>query len=259
MNRDTALVTGASSGIGRELARQFARHGHDLVLVARREAELAAVADDLESRHGIAATTIPMDLDDEAAPQELYDAVHDHDLDVGILVNNVGIGTYGPFAESDLDEEQTQLRLNVTTLVTLTRLFLDDFTERGTGKVLNVGSVAGFQPGPFMAGYYASKAYVNSFTEAIAEELRGTGVSATVLCPGPVDTEFQDRAGMGNSAVGSTYMQPVEDVAQAGYRGLMSGETVVVPGLPMKLLTTLARITPRPILRRVARRVNSDR
>ncbi|WP_435364972.1 SDR family NAD(P)-dependent oxidoreductase [Haloarchaeobius sp. DYHT-AS-18] len=259
MNRDTALVTGASSGIGRELARQFARHGHDLVLVARREDELAAAAEELESRHGIEATTIPKDLDDEAAPQELYDEVHERGLDVGILVNNVGIGTYGPFSESALDREQTQLRLNVTTLVTLTRLFLDDFTERDAGKVLNVGSVAGFQPGPFMAGYYASKAYVNSFTEAIAEELRDTGVNATVLCPGPVDTEFQARAGMQDSAVGSTYMQPVEAVAKAGYRGVMSGETVVVPGLSMKVLTVLARVTPRPILRRVARRVNSDR
>ncbi|WP_439027620.1 SDR family NAD(P)-dependent oxidoreductase [Haloarchaeobius sp. DT45] len=259
MNRDTALVTGASSGIGRELARQFARHGHDLVLVARREDELAAVADELESRHGIDATSIPKDLDDEAAPQELYDEVHERGLDVGILVNNVGIGTYGPFSESDLDREHTQLRLNVTTLVTLTRLFLDDFTGRDAGKILNVGSVAGFQPGPFMAGYYASKAYVNSFTEAIAEELRGTGVSATVLCPGPVDTEFQERAGMQDSAVGSAYMQPVEDVANAGYKGLMTGKPVVIPGLPMKLLTVLARVTPRPILRRVARRVNSDR
>ncbi|MCT9094478.1 SDR family oxidoreductase [Haloarchaeobius sp. HME9146] len=259
MNRDTALVTGASSGIGRELARQFARHGHDLVLVARREDDLDAVAEELESRHGIDAASIPKDLDDEAAPQELYDEVHERDLDVGVLVNNVGIGTYGPFSESDLGREQSQLRLNVTTLVTLTRLFLDDFTARDRGKILNVGSVAGFQPGPFMAGYYASKAYVNSFTEAIAEELRDTGVNATVLCPGPVDTEFQERAGMQDSAVGSTYMQPVEDVAKAGYKGVMSGKTVVVPGLPMKLLTVIARVTPRPILRRVARRVNSDR
>ncbi|WP_435333993.1 SDR family NAD(P)-dependent oxidoreductase [Haloarchaeobius sp. TZWWS8] len=259
MNRDTALVTGASAGIGRELARQFARHGHDLVLVARREDVLQQVAEDLESRYGVDVTTIEKDLDDESAPRELYDAVHERELDIGILVNNVGIGTYGPFADSDLDRERTQLRLNVTTLVTLTRLFLDDFQERGEGKVLNVGSVAGFQPGPFMAGYYASKAYVNSFTEALAEEFRGTTLSATVLCPGPVDTEFQARAGMEDSAVGSVYTEPVEKVAKAGYEGVMSGDAVVVPGLPMKLTTALVRILPKPVVRRVARRVNSDR
>ncbi|WP_435347815.1 SDR family NAD(P)-dependent oxidoreductase [Haloarchaeobius sp. HRN-SO-5] len=259
MDRDTALVTGASSGIGRELARQFARHGHDVALVARREGVLADVAGDLESRYAVDATTISMDLDRDGASDALYEAVHDRDLDVGILVNNVGIGTAGPFAEADLDEERTQLRLNVVTLVELTRLFLDDFTDRGRGRVLNVGSTAGFQPGPFMAGYYASKAYVNSFTEALAEELRGTGVSATVLAPGPVDTDFQDRAGMGDSAVGSTYKQSVEQVATAGYRGVMRGDAVVVPGLPMKALSLLARVTPRPIRRRVARRVNERR
>ncbi|WP_435359611.1 SDR family NAD(P)-dependent oxidoreductase [Haloarchaeobius sp. DFWS5] len=259
MNRDTALITGASAGIGRELARQFARHGHDLVLVARREAVLDEAADELESRYGVTVTTIVKDLDDDDAPQELYDEVHEQDLDVGVLVNNVGIGTYGPFAESDLDRELTQLRLNVTTLVTLTRLFLDDFTARGSGKILNVGSVAGFQPGPFMAGYYASKAYVNSFTEALAEELRESDVSATVLCPGPVDTEFQSRAGMGHSTVGSTFTHSVEQVGKAGYEGTMQGKAVVVPGLPMKALTMLARVTPKPVLRRLTRRVNDDR
>lgn len=259
MTRDTALITGASSGIGRELARQFARHGHDVVAVARSEDTLVEVADELESSYAVDVTPLPMDLDRDGASEALYDAVHERDLDVGILVNNVGIGTYGTFAESDLDEERTQLRLNVVTLVELTRLFLDDFTERDRGKILNVGSTAGFQPGPFMAGYYASKAYVNSFTEALADELRDTGVSATVLAPGPVDTNFQSRAGMEHSAVGSTYKQPVEDVAKAGYTGTMKGKAVVVPGLPMKALWLLSRVTPRPILRRVARRVNGDR
>jgi short-subunit dehydrogenase len=259
VNRDTALVTGASSGIGCELAREFARHGHDVVLVARREAVLADVVAELESNYAVDATGIAMDLDADGASDELYGEVHDRNLDVGILVNNVGIGTSGAFADSDMDDERSQLRLNVVTLVELTRLFLDDFTERDRGKVLNVGSTAGFQPGPFMAGYYASKAYVNSFTEAVDEELRGTGVNATVLCPGPVDTDFQSRAGMEDSAVGSTYKQPVEQVARAGYEGVMGGNTVVVPGLPMKVLSLLSRVTPRPVLRRVARRVNENR
>ena len=257
--KDTALVTGASGGIGRALARQFARHGHDVVLVARSEDALADAATEFEDRYGVTATTIVHDLDQPHAADALYDDVQERDLDVGILVNNVGIGTYGEFHETDLGEERSQLRLNVETLVVLTRLFLADFRERDRGKVLNVGSTAGFVPGPKMAGYYASKAYVNSFSEALAVENRDTGVDVSVLCPGPVDTGFQERAEMTDSIVGSMFMNDAESVAAAGYRGLLAGDTVILPGFTSKMTYYGERVTPRPILRRVVERVNGDR
>lgn len=257
--KQTALVTGASAGIGRALARQFARHGHDVVLVARREDALNEVAADLESRYDVTATTITQDLDAVDAAEALYDEVTDRSLEIGILVNNVGVGTYGPFHETDLDAERTQLRLNVETLVVLTRLFLADFRARDDGKILNVGSGAGFVPGPKMAGYYASKAYVRSFTEALAVENRDTGVDVTLLAPGPVATEFQERAEMTESVIGSLYMEDADDVAAAGYRGLLAGTTVVLPSIPTTLAYYAVRVTPRPIVRRVMATINGDR
>jgi short-subunit dehydrogenase len=252
----TALITGASAGIGDALAREFAARGHDVVPVARSEEKLERLAEDLETR-GVTATPVVLDLDRESAAEALYEAVRDLGLDIDVLVNNVGVGTYGPFAESDLDAERTQLRLNVMLPVELTRLFLDEFDDGGA--VINMGSVAGFQPGPNLAGYYASKAYVNSFSEALAEELRETPVDVTVVCPGPVDTEFQERAGMSDSTVGSVTSNTPEAVAAAAYEGAAAGETVVVPRRSMRLIDLLGRVLPRPVVRRVAGRVNSGR
>lgn len=251
----TALVTGASAGIGAALAREFAAHGHDVVLVARRAERLERLADDLET-DGVTATPIAMDLDAATAAMDLHEAVTDRGIDVDILVNNVGVGTYGPFADSDIDAERSQLRLNVVLPVELTRLFLDEFD--GGGKVLNVGSMAGMAPGPGLSTYYASKAYLNSFTEAIAEELRGE-VDVTLVCPGPVDTEFADRAGMGESSVGSVSSNTPENVAEAAYSGLINGETVVIPSRAMRAVDLLARVAPRSVVRRVTRWVNSGR
>jgi len=257
--KQTALVTGASGGIGRALARQFARHGHDVVLVARSEDALEDAAVEFEDSYGVTATPIVHDLDAPGAADGLYETVQDRELGVGILVNNVGIGTYGAFHESNLDAERSQLRLNVETLIVLTRRFLADFRERDRGKILNVGSTAGFVPGPKMAGYYASKAYVNSFSEALATESRGTGVDVSVLCPGPVDTTFQERAEMTESVVGSMFMNDAESVAAAGYRGLLAGDIVILPSLVSTVTYYGERLTPRPILRRVVERVNGDR
>ena len=229
----TALVTGASAGIGRELAREFAGDGWDLVVVARREDRLRALADELAVEHDAAVEVVAMDLAEPDAADALGDAVDDLGVQVDALVNNVGVGTYGPFHESDPDEELTQLRLNVELPVRLTRQFLPGMVERDDGVVLNLSSLAAFQPGPRMAGYYASKAYVQSFSEALAEELRGTGVSVTAVCPGPVSTEFQERAGMTDSRVGSTFSHTPEEVARAGYRGAMAGDPVVVTPNPV--------------------------
>lgn len=254
-----ALVTGASAGIGRELANEFAAGGYDPIVVARREERLRTLADELERDHGAAVHVLPMDLASDGAAAGLHDAVADLPVRVDALVNNVGVGTYGPFHESDLDDEVTQLELNVELPVRLTRRILPAMVERGDGVVLNVSSLAALQPGPKMAGYYASKAYLQSFSEALAEELRGTGVSVTALCPGPVSTEFQDRADMDDSTVGSTFTQPVEDVAAAGYRGAIDGDPVVVPGVRMKLLYLASRLSPKVLKRRGAAWVNADR
>jgi len=251
----TALITGASAGIGAALSREFAAHGHDVVMVARREERLQALADEL-SGPDVTATPLQMDLDYAGAAVDLHEAVKDRGLDIDVLVNNVGVGTYGPFAESDLDKERAQLRLNVVLPVELTRLFMEDL--EGGGHVVNLGSVAGFQPGPYVSTYYASKAYINNFSEAIAEELQGD-VTVTVVCPGPVDTEFHRKADRDDSSVGARFKNTPEAVAEAAYEGTMAGETVVVPSRPMRVLELLSRVAPRPIRRRLAARVNSDR
>ena len=254
-----ALVTGASAGIGRELAAEFADGGYDLVVVARREGRLRTLADELEAAHGVTVHAVPMDLAAVGAAEALRDAVDELGVRVDALVNNVGVGTYGPFHESDLEDELDQLRLNVELPVHLTGLYLPRMVERDEGVVLNLASMAAFQPGPRMAGYYASKAYVLSLSESLAHELRDTGVSVTALCPGPVSTEFQERAGADDSRVGSTFSHEVEAVARAGYRGAMAGDPVVVPGVPMKLLYLASRLSPRTLKRRTAGWVNADR
>lgn len=258
-DRGAALVTGASAGIGRALAGEFAEGGYDLVVVARREERLEALADDVESDHDVAVTVVPMDLAADGAADELHETVSALDERVTALVNNVGIGTYGSFHETDLDAELDQVRLNVELPVHLTRLFIPAMVERDDGVVLNVASLAAFQPGAWLAGYYASKAHVLSFSEAVAHELRDTGVSVTALCPGPVPTEFQERAGMEDSSVGSVFSHSVDTVTSAGYSGAMAGDPVVIPGLPMKALYLASKFAPRFLQRRVAGWVNGDR
>jgi short-subunit dehydrogenase len=242
----TALITGASAGIGRALATEFAANGHDVALVARRETELLELANRLEDDHGVRAHAIDMDLASVDAPNELYETTEARDIQVDVLVNNVGIGTQGAFVENDLGRELDQMQLNVVTP-----------THRGHGGVLNVASTAAWFPGPFMAIYYASKAYMKNFSEGIAEELRPEGVDVTVLCPGPVDTEFQERADNEDTPLGSGEMQDVETVARAGYEGLQDGDTVVVTGWKYRLLTKVSNVLPNRLTRKSARDLNT--
>lgn len=250
------LITGASSGIGLELAREFARNDHDLVIVARSGDRLREIADGFTGEYGVSVEVIVKDLTLPDAPSEVYREVKGRGVEVDVLVNNAGIGTYGAFHETDLEEELTLVELNVLAVTHLTKLFLEDMVERGSGRILNVASSAAFQPGPLMATYYASKAYVLSFSEAVDEELRGTDVSVTALCPGPVDTEFQDRAEMQESGIAQNLTTP-ERVAEAGYKGVMRGKTVVIPSLKFRLLELLVRVSPRNLVRRVTKRLNS--
>jgi uncharacterized protein len=256
--RPVALVTGASSGIGLALARVLAREGHDLVLVARREPELAALADELKSRYGADATVIAADLSVATGPRQVFDAVTTAGLQVDVLVNNAGFGGQGRFSETDGATEQRMLAVNVVALTDMTKLFLPAMTKRGHGRVLNVASTAAFQPGPFMAVYYASKAYVLSFTEALAEELNGTGVTATALCPGVVPSGFQDAANLSKDApmLKSPGAKPPEFVAEAAYDGMMRGRRIVIPGALNKIGVQSLRVSPRRAVVSLVRRLH---
>ncbi|HEX5504886.1 MAG TPA: SDR family oxidoreductase [Thermomicrobiales bacterium] len=245
----TALVTGASGGIGYELARLCAADGYDLVLVARDAAALARAAGGLTAGRGIAARVVAADLARPEAPGELAEALAGREVD--ILVNNAGVGAYGPFAASDLATQLALLRLNVVALTELTRRFLPGMLARRSGKILNVASTAAFLPGPLMATYYASKAFVLSFSEALAEETRGTGVTVTALCPGPTHTNFHRQAAMSDSRM-LRYRLAMDAgaVARAGYRGMRRGRRVVVPGRANWLMAQAVRVAPRALLAR---------
>jgi short-subunit dehydrogenase len=254
----TALITGASGGIGEELARILAAHKHDLVLVARSEAKLKALAEDLSRAHGVRAQGLAMDLSDPAAPPRLFETLKAQGIAVDVLVNNAGFGARGAYAEIDYDVEARMIQLNMTALAHLTRLFLPGMIARRSGKVLNLGSTAAFAPGPFMAMYYASKAFVVSFSEALAEEVQGTGVTVTVLCPGPTETGFAVAAGNQDSALfrnGST--MDAHTVAQIGYDGMMAGKRVVIAGWKNQATAFSTRLAPRTVLAKITRKLNN--
>lgn len=255
-SRPVALITGASAGIGKELARLLAAD-HDLILTARREAELRALADELAPA---TCHVLPIDLADPTGPQALYDSVSAAGLTVEVLVNNAGFGDLGPFAEADLAKMLRMIQVNVTALTELTGLFLPGMRARQRGGILNVGSVAGFQPGPFMAVYYATKAYVNSFSEALSNELAGTGVTSTCLAPGPTPTEFAAVAGMQESkafTVGA--ITDARSVAEAGLRAVFRGKRMVIPGFRNRVLLFAERFVPRGLVIRAIRWMQEKR
>lgn len=253
----TVLVTGASGGIGEELAKLFASKGNDLVLVARSGDKLARLAESLGSAHQVRVETLTLDLATAASAGQLRSFLESKKLEIEILVNNAGYGTFGPFAESDLDDELGQIQLNVTTLTQLTRILLPGMLKRGKGRILNVASTAAFQPGPFMAVYYATKAYVLSFSEALANELKGTGVTVTCLCPGPTKTGFNARAKLGGGGMlaKDSVLMDAATVARKGYAGLMKGRRLVIPGVLNQLLAHSTRLGSRGLSASVVRRI----
>ena len=259
-NQRTALITGASTGIGKELAFQFGQAGFDLVLVARNKAKLEQVAGEMERAFGVRAAVLARDLAEPNAARDVYDEVQRAGVTVDVLVNNAGVATYGPLHEQDIDRLLGVMHLNMDALVHLTRLLLPAMVERKYGKVLNVSSIAAFAAGPFMSIYYASKAFVLSFSEALSAELTGTGVTVTVLCPGPTITEFQSRAGMRPSKLaGKGVYMDARTVAELGYRGVMKNKTIVVAGARNKLLVFGSRLVPRFVIRNFTRWVNINR
>jgi len=250
----TALITGASAGIGRELARVFAAHGHDLVLVARRLPELQALCTELERQHPIKARARACDLASPSALAQLLDELSGFELEY--LVNNAGFGTCGSFADLPAEREADMVALNVSAVVRLTRALLPQMLARRSGRILNLGSTAGFQPGPYMATYYATKAFVNSFSEALSYELRGSGVSVTVSCPGPTETEFGDISGVNKTPLFKLGAAPAARVANEAYRALQRGRPLIIHGLLNWLGAQLLRVGPRALVRAVTGALN---
>src|SRR5450759_3442337 len=248
--RPVTVITGASAGIGVALAHEFARHGHALALVARREDRLRALADELAATGAPKPIVIVADLAQADAARLIGEALVTQGAEPQFMVNNAGFGMVGLAAARDRDQQLAMIDVNVRSLTERSLAFVDSL-ERHRGGLLNVGSMAGFLPGPGMAVYYASKAYVLSFSEALHSELKSRGVRVTVLCPGPVPTEFAARAGLSSGLAPGLLTQRAERVAEAGYRGLMRGDRMVVPGLANKLVTTLIRIVPRRLLLRM--------
>ena len=256
--KGTALITGASAGIGWALARLMAAEGHDLVLTARRQDRLEALAREV-SPHGIKAHVWPDDLADPGAPQRLHDRANAEGISVDILVNSAGFGARGPFDKLSLDRQLEMIAVNVAALTALTHLFLTDMRKRGHGRILNIASIAGFQPGPFLAVYYATKGYDYLFTEALAEELNGSGITASCLFPGVTDTEWQAVAGINGSRLGRLRGMSADAVARIAYDGLMAGRRTIIPGLHNKASALAVKIAPRRLLTYVIARLQSQR
>ncbi len=253
------MITGASSGIGLELAHLFAHDGYRLVLVARSRGILRELGDELQSRYSIQVRISPKDLAHPASPGELFQELQEAGIVLDVLVNNAGFGGTGAFLSSDWNNEAEMIQVNIAALTHLTKLFLPQIRAR-EGKLLNVASVAAFLPGPFMSVYYASKAFVLSFTEALAEELSGTGTTVTCLCPGPVVTNFQKRANSGDSSLfKSPLLLDVREVARAGYEGMKQGKRIVIPGWKNRALIEGLRASPRSMVTKIVSRMNEKR
>jgi len=257
--RPVTLITGASAGIGRELARVFARHGHDLALTARREDRLRALADEIAAIGPRRPIVIVADLTKRGAAQQIAGELAAHGAEPQYVVNNAGFGLVGMVGSHDREETLQMIDVNVRMLTELSLAFVEPLA-RHHGGLLNVGSVAGFLPGPGSAVYYATKAYVLSFSEALHSELKARGIRVTVLCPGPVPTEFAERAGIKEGSAPGLLTQSAQAVAEAGYRGLMAGRRVVVPGFANRLVTFALRFAPRrAVLKAVAARQSARR
>jgi len=253
-----ALVTGASSGIGYELAKLFAQDGKNIVVVARSQDRLEKLKTEIENKSGTKVIVEVKDLSNPNAPQEIYSELEKKNINVDVLVNSAGFPMYGKFAETDLKEELDMIQVNITSLTHFTKLFMKKMVDNKSGSILNVASTAGFSPFPLFSIYAASKAYVLSFTEAIANELQGTGVSVTCLCPGVTDTRFYERGNAGKAKLSKTMKKmDAAKVASIGYTALKKGRTMVVAGHVNSFLMFSLRLTPRKIATRYTRSLMS--
>ena len=254
------LITGASSGIGLELAKLFARESHDLALVARSHDTLKHVAENLQQTYGVQVKCYAKDLSVSSTPEEIFEALQSEGGNIDVLVNNAGFGWRGEFAKMNAADALEMIQVNITSLTHLTRLFLPGMIERKRGKILNVASTAAFQSGPLMATYYASKSYVLSFSLALSEELQGSGVTVTAFCPGPTVTGFGQRAGFANKKIlGGVLSMNASNVALDGYKGLMKGKPLVISGWKNWLGTQLVRFLPRMLPGKLVKSIQQKR
>ncbi len=259
MNK-TALITGASSGIGLELARIFAKNKTDLVLVARSEDKLTALSKEIINSTGVKVKVISKDLSVLNNCIDLANELRNENITIDYLINNAGFGNLGFFTNTDLQKEIDMINLNITALTYFTKIYAKEMKLRGTGKILNVSSTAAFQPGPLMAVYYATKAYVLSFSEALANEFNGTGVTITTLCPGPTESGFLSAANMNNTKLVKGRKLPTSaEVALFGFNAMMNGKTVAVQGLMNKIGAQSSRFLPRKFIASVVRKIQETR
>ena len=251
MNK-TALITGASSGIGYELARLFAADGNNLVLVARSKEKLEQIKEEREKEFGVTANVIVCDLSKEGAASEVFSATSEQNIQIDYLVNNAGFGDFGKFHESNLEKQSDMISVNITALTELSRLYLPHMVEQGFGNILNVASIAAFQAGPLMSVYYATKAFVVSLTEALSVELKGTGVKVTALCPGPTKTGFEDSAKLENSGLFKNLKAvTARDVALYGYKKMKKGKLIAIHGFMNRVIVCASKFAPRALVRNV--------
>ncbi len=255
----TALITGASSGIGLEFANLFAKDGYHVVLTARNEKRLHEIADQLKAKYGTEATIFAKDLSMTDAAEELTAEILSKGIEIDILINNAGFAAYGPFNETSWKDEKDMIQVNITALTTLTKHLLPGMIKRNRGKILNVASTAAFQPGPLMAVYYATKAYVLSFSEAIDYELLNTNVSVTALCPGATATNFEKRASLESSRLFQSGAMNAHEVALSGYNALMKEKAVDVPGFKNKALANIVRFLPRKTVLKIVHYVQDKK
>lgn len=255
----TALITGASNGIGFELAKIHAENGDNLVLVARSKDKLDELKKELEEKHGITVYTIRKDLAVQGSPKEVYDELKMQNIEIEYLINNAGLGDVAFFAESDWHKQETMINLNVMALTYFTRLFLPDMVNRGRGKIMNVASTASFQPGPRMSVYFATKAFVLSFSEAINNEVKDQGITVTALCPGSTRSGFHEAAVHDKSMLKERNMPSSRLVAEYGYKAMMKGKAVAIQGLKNRIMATSVRFLPRSLVVEAVRRIQENK
>lgn len=244
----TVLITGASSGIGREFAGLFAADGYDLVLIARRRALLEKLKNELNDKYTVSVNIIEKDLSQLTSAEEIFKELNNRSIYIDVLVNNAGVQVYGGFQKTDLNRELELMQVNMGSLTHMTKLAVAGMLQRGSGKILNIGSTGSFAPAPLNAVYCASKAYVLNFSEGISKDLEGTGITVTTLCPGATETEFAEKAGLLNTRLFSSSVMSAEKVAKIGYRALFKGKRLVVAGLSNKFLVFSLRFTPRMLV-----------
>lgn len=258
--RRTALITGGSGGIGLEIGKVMARRGFNLVLVARNRDALEAAAGQIEGKHTVSVHVFAADLRRRESPEAIVDFLRSENIAIDVLVNNAGFGLGGEFAETELTRELEMIQVNIAALTHLTKLFLPAMIKRKRGRILNVASTAAFVPGPLMAVYYATKAYVLSFSQALAEELRNSGVTVTALCPGPTRTDFAAEAQVGNSRLFTAFgIADATDVAEYGVAAMLHGRRVAIPGIKNKIVAQANRFAPRALSAKVSRLAQESR